>query len=999
MMAKRLIQNHRIRIFHPSWSSAAHFGRFLHAAVDEDDDAGIFYPVDDAAAAFRSRRGGPPCSNDGSATGTTSLRVQQQVALQKLPEMTQMIQSLSQTPWRREKEPRTPVLRQAVQYWLSKPTKSVVGGTERQRWAIHNALDLVLWTKQNRSSELLSVADIPTLTRLVRYLVVVPRNSSVPYRLDSLYQASQVVQLMMEEVAKTKNRSYEESCLQALTMLWNRRIQFMTRNQHKPVGWRNDERTRVALGEMVDATDYLEELHRLCAQSIQMFPNNGLIALSLLSSFAHMGAADEAKSLLMQLEQHQTSATANSATELLKLSTRHYNAVLIAYRNQSTVSTGTGERDACREGAWQFWKDHIFQNPDLNPYHPITMTVLLDILAQASPQRAQDFLATIPDASATHYNVVLTGWAKSRQSEASNGALAVLQMMESRQVVPDHISYTAVMEALLQSNDLSALDQVDELLRQYQSSSAVMERTTTHSGPDLGMYIVVLRGLQRFQLRHVESQVREDVCRRMDVVLDQMRKAGLANVSSYNLVLDAWSRSHSTLAASSAMKHLDHMEAHSIVPNVETIQFAMKCLSIKVVDPKQTKEHAEAALQLLKKHQLQESSEVFENYLRVLTRTGNVEDAQRLVMERLEQGETPDEMCYFLLVEGYAKLPNGANLADDLLKKWHGTPSLQMISAVMMSWSYCSTDSAFSNQRIDELWQQALRFYGKTLTSYFYGAYMKALKNRLNAPLLMEKLLLRMQEDYESGNRLAKPNASIFSTVIVAWADCKIEGGADRAEAILDQLEELHRYNVELKPTIECYRGVLRGWAYSRDLEHCGERALALLDRLEQHSSLLPNRSCFHYTIKAVGRSNAEDKAATVFQLLQRQNRSYASGNRHARPSIVEYISAIRAIGSSKGTMEARYKAYEVLEKVLVDWRNAFPNPSLKDQEDLYLQYLWAAFKLLNADASRDYIVIREIQDCPLQLLVQQNIRKAVTNVISRTAYYALVERKKSGAP
>lgn len=256
-----------------------------------------------------------------------------------------------------------------------------------------------------------------------------------------------------------------------------------------------------------------------------------------------------------------------------------------------------------------------------------------------------------------------------------------------------------------------------------------------------------------------------------------------------------------------------------------------------------------------------------------------------------------------------------------------------------------------------------------------------------------------MQQEYESGSTTVKPNASNFATAISCWAVSGKDGAAERAQAILDRLEALSdgdpRYH-NLKPTVACYRAAIVAWAMSDRRDVCGDRALAILDRMERRrersksSSVLPNESCYKHIIIAIGKSaDHQNKAEKAYSVVKSMNADYKEGNRHAQATSQIYVAALRSIGSTEGSPSDLAAAFGFAQKVLEEYHN---NRSAKshgldgkyDAEKVYLQFLWAASRLLPPDdpSFRDEAIRRALKRfCPPDLLksskrIRRSIRK-----------------------
>jgi hypothetical protein len=687
----------------------------------------------------------------------------------------------------------------------------------------------------------------------------------------------------------------------------------------------------------------------------------------------------------------------------LQVPIEHYNFVLMAFSHRALrretegdAAASKDELEECRKAALEFWQSKVTA-PHLDRYHPVTMSTLLKLLSH-DPLQAMSFLESIPEPSVVHYNSVLTSWAKwsrERMSFACQQAKDILIRMNERGVAPDRISYTAVMDTLLQSNDRNALDQVELLLEQSRqqisdvSSASVNDQRECR--PDTAMYIVLLRGLLQYHRRHAESQVKEDVCLRMQKILLKMIDDTdvIVDTATYKLVLIAWAKSHSPVAGVNAAQLFNSLKESGVKPDLETLEYVLACLSIKVKSPEWALNQARAVREFALSHQLAETPTFFSRYLRVVSHAGQLDEAERLMTGM----PSIDAESYYSVVEGHAKRPNGAPKADKLLREWRGPPSLRMMKVVMTAWSHQNDhEAARASQRIDEIYDAAKAAVdGKPLAASFRDAYMKAISKRPNAPFVMEQVLTGMQRDYEStGRKSLKPNGSAFATVIVAWAAAspRVNGAPERAEALLNRLDELSQSDVDFKPTLACYRGVISAWALSNHPDS-GRRATSVLDRLEQQTEIQPNRSCYLLTLKAIGKSSDPNKARSAYKMLQRMKAAFARGNHRAEPSTDEYTTAIRAIGSARGSSDQQMHAYSLAERIVLDFvqnsprRETLPLPQQEDYEQLFLQYLWAAYKLLPPGEHRNRVVQNFTKLCPQDVLALPSMQDALAKVLT----------------
>ena len=90
------------------------------------------------------------------------------------------------------------------------------------------------------------------------------------------------------------------------------------------------------------------------------------------------------------------------------------------------------------------------------------------------------------------------------------------------------------------------------------------------------------------------------------------------------------------------------------------------------------------------------------------------------------------------------------------------------------------------------------------------------------APQRAEAVLESMQELYKAGNSDVKPDTISFNSVLSAWAKIGNRGAAERAESILKRMQELHEGGYpDVKPNTISFSSVISAWANS------GERGAA----------------------------------------------------------------------------------------------------------------------------------------------------------------------------
>jgi hypothetical protein len=363
----------------------------------------------------------------------------------------------------------------------------------------------------------------------------------------------------------------------------------------------------------------------------------------------------------------------------------------------------------------------------------------------------------------------------------------------------------------------------------------------------------------------------------------------------------------------------------------------------------------------------------------------------------------PNESTYALLVDGYLRSPpNGLREATRILQHMHSLyektkdpavlPSIQMYKDVMHHWSKTKAEDAMD--RVDELFNQIAAVSPPTNAEFGALQAAWARSARPDAPSRVESILVRMQEEYETGRNLAaRPTVENFGHVIQCWAASKQEGSAERADAVLQRLEDLCFANGgiyrNLQPTASCYESVLLGWLHSAS-PSAGERALAVLDRMKNVRSIAPsvsiNQECYHHAILALATSMDASKAYNSYATLKDMQSNFESGqNRYARPTHDSYRSVLTVCSTCTRSSTEQDQAAEVAMKVMREYLS-FAGTGAR--QDVYLQFLYCAFRLFPAgeardDAVRTVFIENEYLQCPAAILDARTIRDALEKTVS----------------
>lgn len=200
----------------------------------------------------------------------------------------------------------------------------------------------------------------------------------------------------------------------------------------------------------------------------------------------------------------------------------------------------------------------------------------------------------------------------------------------------------------------------------------------------------------------------------------------------------------------------------------------------------------------------------------------------------------------------------------------------------------------------------------------FYNTVIHALAD-MKKPVQAENLLIKMWEDYYAGNKRAKPNVRIYTSVLHAWQKSDLENAPWRCEILLEQMQSLYDsgHGQELKPDVFSYTACLHSWANSR-IPVAPENAMKIFRRLkkkytEGDASLCPDRLVYSNLMNAFARSSLPPHRTS--DIFWEMVDDYLGGNPKAKPTIRNFNTAL-AVWSRSQQYDAPDRAEEMLQKL-----------------------------------------------------------------------------------
>jgi pentatricopeptide repeat protein len=667
-----------------------------------------------------------------------------------------------------------------------------------------------------------------------------------------------------------------------------------------------------------------------------------------------------------------------------------------------------------------------------------------------------------------YYNSCIRAWAKSESQDYFANVLRLIHDMEVDTIassVPDSTTYEIIISSLLSNPDESAVNRACELFLKMENSGVprsrlsaesfielalqcrfpgspveadesfvqiVMDRFKVNSNgnriPDSFEYRTVFRYLLSRQMEIVDTNIKEKIARRMELLLRVLVKnsehfclvEGANMCQFYNDCIKAWAFSSSPLSKDRSFNLLRDMEEISDSTKGKAIIHG----ALVHAQPKSdTYEHifhdlarsreattlsvARMLFEKIDGKNIPISLPILNSFLEILVKAGNMEEAERTIKEMEDRSGTeigaarPDHTSYIILLRGYQQSQETYMLAHKLLcrmEEMSNTSGITYVRPTMFNkmidlWAESNAPGAV--EHVEELIKKL-----KAPTSANYLSLQKAWVNsdRPDSTQRVESILVQLQSDFDSGRTLSKPSVDNFAIVSHCWAK---NGDFNRAKAILSRMESLYKLDGKahghLKPTSACYETLLSGLNKSGHPEAV-QNSTTILDSMETgHASVLPSLACYHQVMNTIRKSRVRYKASRAFALLQRmKNASQAGENMFVRPTHDTFAAVLECCcGDAKRAQEDKENAFDFAMKTMqeyIDHTKSIP------RRDAYLKFLQAARDLMCDREKRDAAVLSIFCDtqhpCPRPYLVHPAIRSALKMTVSKDTLKQIEQMK-----
>ena len=393
------------------------------------------------------------------------------------------------------------------------------------------------------------------------------------------------------------------------------------------------------------------------------------------------------------------------------------------------------------------------------------------------------------------YNAVINCWSKSGDKSAAKRAETILNYLEDSNNLfnPDEYSYSTVIDAWAKQSgrDPKAAEKAEAILTRMENNPDVIPNTIS--------YNAVLNSYAKST--SPEAPVRaEALLRRMQFFASKgINREAKPDRISYNTVIMAWAKSNEVGAAQSAENLLIELEAlyrkgHTeMSPTVFTYNTVIEAWT-RSNNPNAVRgeQVLERLIEVSKKRGLVLDSYGFNSLIHAYAKTGTHASA----VKTQELLKTMDDLSKFGNNKVRPDLYTYTTIMDAICKS-DSPDAAEKVEALFL-------------EMLDKVRGGDYNLRPNTLCyNILLGVYRKS--GCKESALKAEEWLNRMEMDFKSGNESAKPDVYSYNHVISAWTYSGAEDSAKRAESLLKRME-----NIGVKINSFSYNGVINAWSKSK---------------------------------------------------------------------------------------------------------------------------------------------------------------------------------------
>lgn len=321
----------------------------------------------------------------------------------------------------------------------------------------------------------------------------------------------------------------------------------------------------------------------------------------------------------------------------------------------------------------------------------------------------------------------------------------------------------------------------------------------------------------------------------------------------------------------------------------------------------------------------------FNACIKAYAKAGQPQDAQRLLdqMKRLSGAQpqlTPDKITYSSCIDAWSRScdrEDAAQQAERLLQELEASfvatgdakirPDVVSYTSVLAA--YAKSKSGVDSHQAQELLGRMHQYAHEPPNAPFLNAWIHLLarasataaKSADGHEAAAEEILEYMRREYARGIQSMKPCKISFTAVISVLAQVGTVASAQRAEALLLELESLweRTQDTDYLPNAKTFATVLNAWVKSgaKDATESAERLVHRMEDLYERTKaeeLEPNLVVFLQVFQVLANSRDPQSAVKAKQLLQKMHQLQLSGFPAVRPDAMTYAYVINTFTKAK---------------------------------------------------------------------------------------------------
>lgn len=477
-----------------------------------------------------------------------------------------------------------------------------------------------------------------------------------------------------------------------------------------------------------------------------------------------------------------------------------------------------------------------------------------------------------------------------RAAQASEKWLRKMEMDPSSNVIPNTISYTAVMNAW-----------------SHAAAASTATRKQSKATP------------------HYVEQLFEEMCREYKTTLSPHVKP---NATTYGTVISAWAHSpqfkEAPERAEALLRQMEELYMQSFDEDVRPEAMYYNMVLHLLSNSCNVDSARNAERMLLQMEQRFNGEEPFavepdvHSYNTVLNayakskEPGSAQRAERLLEDMIIKYEVhgrkrlkPDTVSFTTVIDALSKDNNNrqqkARKAEELLWRMLSIgddsmrPNVKTFTAVINA--YARDTSIESSQRAEALLNSMQECAGVAPNIFTYNAVLNSYA-KCGLAEKAEELLQHIM--VEKKLRVDKRS---FNACIEAWAKKRLPVSADKAESFLSQMHDLYKsggYD-EIQPDVITYNTVLGAICTSGD-DNCGRRAEAVLQHMmasPESGAPKPDNLSYNIVLKAWSNSSnfySPESAENLLRLMCQR----CQGRSTPKPDVISFNAALFCWAKSK---------------------------------------------------------------------------------------------------